>query len=154
MYCEKLYYQCCSSFVKRIIISLGMRWVEYVARVVRVKLSVSTPWRYQGGVEVELRSFITSARLRKYVVSVLPQPLFPRETTYWIGSSVCPRAVRDFLRKRKYLAHTGIWTPDRPVRTLPRLPRETKKFIEKILISKPEGNHAFAWAIVIGCRVY
>ena len=43
VYCDELHYQRCSSFVKRIIISVRMRWVEYVARVVRVKLSVSTP---------------------------------------------------------------------------------------------------------------
>jgi hypothetical protein len=136
-----------------------MRWTECVARVVRVKLPVSTPWRHQGGVEVELHSFITSARLRRYVVSVIPQPLFPRGKnpgTHWVGSWVCPRVVLDVFEKR-YLAHTGIWTRDRPAlgipSTVPRLPRVRHKNSLKFLISKPEGNRAFAWAVVIVCRV-
>lgn len=41
---------------------------------------------------------------------------------HWIGAGWVPELVWAFWRREKYLSHTGIQTPDRPVGSLVAVP--------------------------------
>ena len=75
---------------------------------------------YHHNVDVQLHSFLTSAR-RWWMVNFRPQWIYPLERTAipteqeagWASVPICK-----ILAKKKYFYATEIWTPEYPARSL------------------------------------
>jgi hypothetical protein len=106
---EELHNLCSLRKIMRAI-EYRMRWVEYAARMCKVKSKVvpvlffklnTRPWRRIGE---WMYNYTHSLTWWTWVVSFTPRPLYPREKapgTHWIWGWVGPRAVLKAVVKRK-----------------------------------------------------
>jgi hypothetical protein len=77
----------------------------------KVKLSLSEPWRYMGGVEVRFQLFLTSTLLTDDQLQIpAALPLEKNEGIYWSGSYVGPSDCLDGFGEKKIFVPAGIWT--------------------------------------------